>query len=449
MSDRYPGVMRLQVHLPGLQTVYYSDPAGVRRRHELGELGTTTLTEYFRLVREDAFVTGAVRASHVLYKDVSKYWRLVGKKLVPRKSRIPSVARLDSAKITEGEQFYLRLLLNHCIAPSFEALRSFNDTIYSTFREAAFARGLLHDDAHISETLDEARVTASGAQLRELFSEILAFNPPAQPLLLWNKFLTFFCDDCDYLLRQQASSTMIPTQIQNEMYALYLLSKELHGIGITMEETALPIPDHRIFEEFVSLKDAEDRIANESLLHSINVFKKQASLLNDDQRHIFNAIKSKKENNVQSMVFLDGPGGTGKTFLLNTIIHYFRSEGLNTIAVASSGVASLLLYEGSTAHSGFNIPLSCSATSTCNFSGRDKKSKMLIGVDLIIWDEVSMQNKSCIECFERSIKLLRKNNSPFGGISIIFSGDFRQTFPIVPHGTISDQFQACLKTSYI
>ena len=51
------------------------------------------------------------------------------------------------------------------------------------------------------------------------------------------------------------------------------------------------------------------------------------------------------------MFFIDGPGGTGKTFVYNTLLSYVRSKGDITFAVASSRIAALLLNGGRTAHS--------------------------------------------------------------------------------------------------
>ncbi|GBM32002.1 hypothetical protein AVEN_222330-1 [Araneus ventricosus] len=64
--------------------------------------------------------------------------------------------------------------------------------------------------------------------------------------------------------------------------------------------------------------------------------------------------------------FLDGPAGTGKTFVYSTLLHAVRGKGDQAIAVASTGIAATLLSGGRTAHSIFKIPLTLNATSTCN-----------------------------------------------------------------------------------
>nr|GFA52519.1 DNA helicase [Tanacetum cinerariifolium] len=84
--------------------------------------------------------------------------------------------------------------------------------------------------------------------------------------------------------------------------------------------------------------------------------------LNDKHRHIFSLIMDACFNNKQQLVFVYGHGvyghgGTGKTFLWKTIIFSLHSEGKIVLAVASSGIASMLLPAGRTAHSRFKIPL--------------------------------------------------------------------------------------------
>lgn len=68
------------------------------------------------------------------------------------------------------------------------------------------------------------------------------------------------------------------------------------------------------------------------------------------------------QNNV---FFVDGPGGTGKTFLYKALLAHVRALGHIALAVASSGIAALLLDGGVTAHSRFKIPIKIKPDSTC------------------------------------------------------------------------------------
>ena len=63
--------------------------------------------------------------------------------------------------------------------------------------------------------------------------------------------------------------------------------------------------------------------------------------------------------------FVNGSGGTGNTYLWKTIITKLRSDGKIVLAIASSGIQSLLLPGGRNSHSRFKIPLQPHETSCC------------------------------------------------------------------------------------
>lgn len=125
-------------------------------------------------------------------------------------------------------------------------------------------------------------------------------------------------------------------------------------------------------------------------------------------------------------VFVDGPGGTGKTFLFNALLDTVRRENHIALAVAYSGTAATLLKDGRTAHSTFRIPLQVSAESVCNISPRSEVADLLRRVRLIVWDETSMISKDQTETMDRALLDLMKSNDtrlndvPFGGRLFVF-----------------------------
>src|SRR3954463_7854524 len=90
--------------------------------------------------------------------------------------------------------------------------------------------------------------------------------------------------------------------------------------------------------------------------------------------------------------FLYGYGGTGKTFMWNTLSATLKSKKKIVLPVASSGIASLLLPGGRTAHSRFKIPVSTLETSICNTDKKDDLAELLKMTNLIIWNEAPMAN---------------------------------------------------------
>src|ERR1051325_6999257 len=92
----------------------------------------------------------------------------------------------------------------------------------------------------------------------------------------------------------------------------------------------------------------------------------------DEQRLIFEKIMDAVNKQSGGVFFLHGYGGTGKTFMWRTLSSALRSQKKIVLTVASSGIASLLLPGGRTAHSKFKIHVPTLDNSTCNI---DKDSE--------------------------------------------------------------------------
>ena len=171
--------------------------------------------------------------------------------------------------------------------------------------------------------------------------------------------------------------------------------------------------------------------------------------LNIDQRAGFDEIIHHVFNNKSRVFFVDGPGGTGKTFLYKAILARVRSEGLIGIATATSGIAASILPGGRTAHSRFKVPITLKENSTCTFSKQDGTAKLLRMASLIIWDEAAMIRRQAVECLDRSLQDIMGCTLPFGGKVMVFGGDFRQVLPVVPRGNRAQVTDASLQRSYL
>ncbi|XP_057482735.1 uncharacterized protein LOC130769441 [Actinidia eriantha] len=147
------------------------------------------------------------------------------------------------------------------------------------------------------------------------------------------------------------------------------------------------------------------------------------------------------------MIVGGGGAGTGKTFLYNTIATKYRSVGHTVVTVASSGIASLLLVGGRTAHSTFCIPLDILENSFCGFGKQSLQAELFRETKLIIWDEVPMQHRYCVETVDRTLKDICDNINPFGGITVVLGGDFRQVLPVIPKGLREQIVAASLRRS--
>ena len=152
-----------------------------------------------------------------------------------------------------------------------------------------------------------------------------------------------------------------------------------------------------------------------------------------------------------SIFFLDAPGGTGKTFVIKLLLAEVRRNGNIALAVASSGIAATLLPGGRTAHSALKLPFNLFSDhkQCCNINKRSNLANMLQKCDLIVWDEATMSHKAALEAVNTSLKDIRNSHQLMGGLTLLLSGDFRQTLPIIPRGTKADELQACIKSSFL
>ena len=114
--------------------------------------------------------------------------------------------------------------------------------------------------------------------------------------------------------------------------------------------------------------------------------------LNHDQRVAYNTIMGVIEHKESMIFFVDGPGGTGKTFLYRTLLTNLRKLGHIAIATATLGIAATLLPGGRIAHSRFKIPLTPDASSTCSISIQSDLAELIRRATVVVWDEAPMVN---------------------------------------------------------
>src|SRR3954463_1132979 len=116
----------------------------------------------------------------------------------------------------------------------------------------------------------------------------------------------------------------------------------------------------------------------------------------DEQRAMYQKIMGVVDSQNGAVLFLHGYGGTGKTYMWRTLAAALRSKHDICLTVATSGIASLLLPGGRTAHSKFRIPVPTMDNSTCKVEFNDDVADMLRQTKLIIWDEAPMAHKYAI-----------------------------------------------------
>jgi ATP-dependent DNA helicase PIF1 len=143
--------------------------------------------------------------------------------------------------------------------------------------------------------------------------------------------------------------------------------------------------------------------------------------LNEEQEYAFELLKLRKN------VFITGPGGTGKTTLINKFRQYCVLNDIRIAMTSTTGVSALLI-NGTTIHSFGGIK-------TGDVTIKDVlKNKFAVNnwryIQVLVIDEMSMLKPEIFELLDGIAKKVRNNISPFGGIQVIGTGDFAQLPPI-------------------
>lgn len=407
LHEEGPTVEPLAIHLPNQQMVLLRPDANLAQVAAAGP-PPTTLTAWFDLNNDP--VLGPI-ARQYLYHDIPTYFTWVKAQkcwtlrrgLGNKRLQVPPIGRMYFISPTAGELFYLRLLLTNVPgARGYDDLLTFNNTCYPTFQAAATARGLLEDDSEVITCLQEAREWQMPAQLRSLFATFLAYGRMADPAALW----TAFRDDMlqDFLLRdfnitslQHLPNTAPPETVSRLEHEAFMHINEL------LRPHNLRLQSIAGFEDFNPAHvprgpQAERRRYDYNAMrttHDANHAK-----LNVEQRAVYDEVMAAVQHArshgpvVPALIFVDSPGGCGKTFTFNTILAAVRllDNGI-ALAVASSGIAALLLDGGSTAHSRFKIPIPLGSDSLCNLPVNSPAAELIRSADLIVWDEAPMAHR--------------------------------------------------------
>ena len=132
-------------------------------------------------------------------------------------------------------------------------------------------------------------------------------------------------------------------------------------------------------------------------------------------------------------VFLTGEPGSGKSYTIKTYIDYLISKGVTPSVTASTGIAATHI-GGMTIHSwsGLGIKSELSIYDLEAMLEKEYVVKRLTKAKVLIIDEISMLSANTLDMIERVCSYVRQNESkPFGGLQVIFVGDFFQLPPII------------------
>jgi len=159
---------------------------------------------------------------------------------------------------------------------------------------------------------------------------------------------------------------------------------------------------------------------------------------NSEQLRAYEALKEGKN------VFLTGPGGTGKSYFIQYICSHLERDRprIRIATTALTGCAAILLGVGAkTIHSWAGIGLGRGSIGeiVVQLRRNRKAIKNWLTTDLLIIDEISMMSAELLEKLNEVAKIIRKSSVPFGGLQLLFVGDFYQ-LPPIGDGGVEAQF---------
>ena len=203
------------------------------------------------------------------------------------------------------------------------------------------------------------------------------------------------------------------------------VNKASHKSAVDPNENDIKIVDQKyLTKDFKAKSKAAQDLINTTA---------QKFSLNSEQERAFRIVANHavQPQTEQLKMYLGGMGGTGKSQVFKALICFFeeRNESHCFAVVGPTGTSAALL-GGSTYHSFLGVAMSKAprgnqATSIAQVKGR------LDGVEYILLDEVSMV--ACHEIYKISAQLAKALgifDLPFGGMNMIFAGDFAQLPPV-------------------
>ena len=165
-------------------------------------------------------------------------------------------------------------------------------------------------------------------------------------------------------------------------------------------------------------------------------------MLNHAQKTALDAILEGRS------IFLTGSGGTGKSYLLGCLFNQIEATPKRCIALtALTGCAALLLHpQARTLHSWAGIGLGDAPAHVLVETVRVNKraAARWRATDILVIDEVSMLTPELFEKLDAVGRAIRRNERPFGGLQLVFVGDFYQLPPVVREGVTKFVFESPL-----
>jgi hypothetical protein len=184
--------------------------------------------------------------------------------------------------------------------------------------------------------MEEASESQMPNSLRHLFCIILTSCNISKPAALWENFKYHLYEDLLYQLKEKQGDLDNNTlPLKAEQKALYLIEDICLSIsGKQLSHLGLPSANTSVEALIPAMLFKEKHYDKEKLENTITL---KEPMLSPEQKLIYEEILRCIQNKHGGIFFIDAPGGTGKTFLLNLLLAKVRKDDNIALAVASSG----------------------------------------------------------------------------------------------------------------
>jgi hypothetical protein len=449
IQDKSHKVEKLPIHLEGQQTVYWEEDWSEEQIKEAMEK-KKMLQAYFDLNNKELDSYDPEAAEYFYYQIPENYlWESKnGKWRKYKKITKPAFGRMYWVDPSRSEEFHLRILLTRLKgvdAKNFISIRSVNGVDMGTYKKACLERGYIRDDTEWINCMEEARQKFMPYQLRTLLARILAHNNPSKPMELWNMFKKDLIED---FLRNNPQNIAEKLSYKDFVEKLISEGKSLNDFPdlpkINLIDLNAIIDCERecqfAFEKYRMLNNEQKGIANE-ILKMLNI--EVPENIDFEQNNGYNAQSIYRKDS--KILFVDGPGGTGKTFLYNVINHFCNAKKIKVANMAFSGIAATLLQNGRTLHNRFKLPVPLYNNSNSSISPQMKEWIEIKETEVFIIDEASMVPKHALQIIHNLLAQMMKNQDILGSKIFLFGGDFRQILPIEKNATKAQLINLSLK----
>ena len=358
-------------------------------------------------------------------------------------SKPKSIVRMNWFFPTAREIFYLRILLFHFPAMSFEEYRTVDGIVHATFQTAAVARGYVTDENEALLAFHSVILLSTPAELRALLVLMTVEGFPTLCIIQNEELFKTMYDDYLHFDAQCSGNV----ELSKNKCLLDLKRRfDVHGKDI-MHACGFPTPI--CTTEMTEL----DRIRLKYNPEQQKAKLERAMLgypNTPEQDAAFDLIKGALTAKKRLLIFVQGSAGTGKSTFAKKIAAYARSKGLIALGCAATALAAQVYGEEeeyTTAHDLFGIPvvedtedLDHDAEIISLYLHQADKLELLRAASVLIWDEVLSNHKHCL-----STAFSIMDN--FQGQVLVLMGDWRQCPPVVPNGDMYEVVNASMINS--